>query len=196
MSARNGRSAGVRNLGCVETTEVHAANVVIYPTISLDINNREIISSTHHTPISSHQLQILLKTIVQHRNETPPDQEHDARIVKLVAPYSDCVGMIADCMEGGAHAQTRYCAEKEAAEYPYIFSCCSIVAGFKHAIKDDGGNEGKDGAKEMGVNVYSFVVQVAEALIGLEIGIRLGSVAGDDVVVVLLPSVDFVPEVG
>lgn len=95
-----------------------------------------------------------------------------------------------------AHAQTRDRTEEVAAEHKHIFLGRGFVPGREGGVDGKGSNEGEHGADEVGVDVYGFVVQVAEGLEGFEVRVGRGAVAGENVVIVLQPVGELVPEDG
>lgn len=92
------------------------------------------------------------------------------------------------------HAQARHRAAKKARKHPYILPRGLLVAWPQRRISINTGQQSEDGADEVRVDVDALVVQVCEACEGFAVGIRGWAVAGVDVLVVLEPGGEVVPE--
>lgn len=175
--------------------DVQAAKVVIYPAVSHIAWSYEK-QVPYHRPVPLHQVRLALKPVIQHGDEAPPDQKYYPCIIELIPKPRYFVRMVGYRVERCAHAQASGSTEEEAAKDPYVFASCSVPPTSEDLIQDDRGDEDGNGAEQMCIDVDGFVVQVSKTFERLAVRVGLWTVAGKYVVVVLLPSVDFVPEDG
>ena len=92
------------------------------------------------------------------------------------------------------HAQARHRAAKKAREYPYILPRRLLVAWPQRSIRINTREQSEYGADEVRVDVDALVVQVGQACEGFAVGVGSRAVAGVNMLVVLEPSGEVVPE--
>lgn len=104
------------------------------------------------------------------------------------------MAVIADRVICPAHTQTRHGSGKEAAEHIHIFPARCLIPRLELRVQEVRCDEESKGAEEMRVDIHSLIVDIEKGLPGFGVRIRLRAVAGGNVVIVLLPGGDFVPE--
>lgn len=149
---------------------------------------------TYRAEVDLHQVSVAEEAVVQSRHVATDDEEHDARVIQLVAPFRDLRGMVAEGMVSGGHAETGHGASEEAGEDEEVGGRCGLIAGGDDGVQERPAKEEGDGAEEVGPDVDGLVMEVAQAFEGAEVGVRVWAVAGDDEGVVAAPVGKVVPE--
>ena len=93
----------------------------------------------------------------------------------------------------GAHTETCCGSCEKASEDDEIGCRGGVIAWVDEGEEKVGDCDEEDGADEVGVDVYCFVVDVEEGVEGGEVGVGGVAVAGLDVVVVAAPGFEVVP---
>lgn len=149
---------------------------------------------THQIQILRHQDRMAEEAVIQRRHIAAHDQRHDARIIKLVAPFGNLLAVVHQGVIRRAHAQTHHGAAEEARKDQDIRRIGRLVARMDHKIEVDARDDGDDGPREVRPDVDKLVVQVEERPGRLGIRWADGPVAGPDEGVVAAPGGQIVPE--
>lgn len=111
------------------------------------------------------------EAVVQSRHVAADDEEHDARVIQLVAPFRDFGGVVAEGVVGGGHAETGHGAGEEAGEDEEVGGRCGLIAGGDDGVQERPAEEEGDGTEEVGPDVDGLVVEIAQAFEGAEVGV-------------------------
>lgn len=133
------------------------------------------------------------KSIEQTRHKTPPNKEHNAEIVELIAKLSDGMRMVRDGVVRRAHAETSNSAYEEAAQRDQVGRAGEAVARRELEVQHGRDGEEEQRPQKVRVDVDGLIVDVAQAEEAHGVATRGAPVKRVDVVVVALPGFEVFP---